>query len=593
VNVLRFLNDQLDRYAAGALSVHPFVALFAVEDARVADLRAELAGQDENTPYRGVSGLHTLRWIAVAPTKKGDEKDAAASGILLVLYIVHDGDVDDLLPLLARRAGAAVESVLRFTRQYPAADGGADGNPFIARLPDFLKKNRLPDGFFYRDLGPLEVPDADPTFVGDGTVAEIEDALEVQRSFEDFYAKHGQEEPPAALRAHFVSELARHRSPLPLTPLERAVPGEARWIRRVVEVSKRLQERMETTFTPATQHRGAHVKGHGLIKATFRVAPFAAEDAAFAVGVFATPGTQYEATIRPSNGFHRTKADEDRDTRGLAISLRLPPTSESRSASNPNERQPRQDFLLISHPSFFAPDIRQFTTLMSIFTSGSTLTQGLRAAAFVLGSGSFKPVRIVFQTIRKRLRHPLASTFYSATPYRLGERGVAKYSVEPADQGALLRFAGDASKPDFLRDALRDSLQAGPIELEFYLHVHAVDPAGDLSAIRDWVEDASLDWTKAGKGRPAARRIHAGTLRIEQGEDPTNASEMQSAEERTFNPWNALEEHRPLGSINRARWFIYRDSQKNRAAAGANVEASLKDGPPSGPAANNNAAAAE
>jgi len=37
----------------------------------------------------------------------------------------------------------------------------------------------------------------------------------------------------------------------------------------------------------------------------------------------------------------------------------------------------------------------------------------------------------------------------------------------------------------------------------------------------------------------------------------------------SFNPWNALHEHRPLGGINRARQKIYQESQTLRKSVGA------------------------
>lgn len=70
-------------------------------------------------------------------------------------------------------------------------------------------------------------------------------------------------------------------------------------------------------FRPDTYRRDAHPKGHGCVKATFKVDKV--EDR-FAFGVFAHPG-QYDAVIRYSSGNPKLQVDSIKDPRGMAVKL--------------------------------------------------------------------------------------------------------------------------------------------------------------------------------------------------------------------------------------------------------------------------------
>lgn len=51
--------------------------------------------------------------------------------------------------------------------------------------------------------------------------------------------------------------------------------------------------------------------------------------------------------------------------------------------------------------------------------------------------------------------------------------------------------------------------------------------------------------------------IEAGAPRIED----------EDCEKLAFNPWSGLKAHQPLGSLNRARWAVYRESKSFRTGA--------------------------
>ena len=72
------------------------------------------------------------------------------------------------------------------------------------------------------------------------------------------------------------------------------------------------------------------------------------------------------------------------------------------------------------------------------------------------------------------------------------------------------------------------------------------------------VEDSLVEWTEADS---PFRRV--ALIRIPK-QDISAPENLKIAEQLSFTPWHALPEHRPLGSINRARRVIYEAVSKFR-----------------------------
>ena len=563
-----------DRIASGSLRIHEFTALFAIDDH--ASVEALLDAQDEKPaePYGKVAGIHHFRWYVFEPKQKTGDREREKP-TALVLAIIFDGDTDDLLASLMHHAGKSVLAVLKHCRGFSE---GMDAK-------EFLKERRIRSGFLFRDLGTLAGPNDDPDYEGDASVMEIDDARGMQAEFESFYDANFRERSPQALREKFMAAFGERRTTLHLTRFERAVPTEARYVRKVVELNRRTQDQVRIAAGLKQPLRGQHAKSHALVRARFEVDKNL--DARFRHGVFAEPGAVFDAWIRPSNGSPERSADAGPDARGLTLRLEIdekgaPWSSAQRS---PGAAPKHQDFLLFSHPTFFAPDIKTFAILMSIFQTGTTATRLKKGVAYVLGSGKLAMLATIMKTLLRRVGHPLAAVFHSATPYLLGNDTPVKYSIEPRDGASLDRFAGDTKDPDFRRKALAASLSAGPIVLDFYVYAYA--EGAPVREVQDAVEDASIDWTRSQRSlryglsrwlKARATKVRVGTLtlpRIGSGADtqpdPTTNEALEAVEPLQFNPWNGLPAHRPLGSLNRARWFIYRDSASRRAPSLASL----------------------
>jgi hypothetical protein len=72
------------------------------------------------------------------------------------------------------------------------------------------------------------------------------------------------------------------------------------------------------------------------------------------------------------------------------------------------------------------------------------------------------------------------------------------------------------------------------------------------------VEDASVIWDEDDAPYQKVAR-----LTISQ-QDFSSAAALQNCERQRFNPWQSLEEHRPLGGINRVRRAVYSEAGEFR-----------------------------
>jgi hypothetical protein len=145
---------------------------------------------------------------------------------------------------------------------------------------------------------------------------------------------------------------------------------------------------------------------------------------------------------------------------------------------------------------------------------------------------------ILRQIENSRSSNPLETQYWSVTPYKLGI-GAVKYLVKPRLNGPPI--AATVESQDQLRAAMKLNLETRDAFLDFY-----VQP--QLDPVEQPIEDATQLWQ-------TSPQIVA-TIRIPcQSFD--SPEQMEFCENLSFNPWHALTEHRPLGSLNRLRRETY------------------------------------
>jgi len=297
-------------------------------------------------------------------------------------------------------------------------------------------------------------------------------------------------------------------------------PDEAATVAAFVDFLKAASLKRYPTGTMQRFNQGRH---SGCVTAEFTVLdPLAAP---LRVGLFAQPRT-YKAWIRFANASSQT--DRDKDVRGMSIKLFDVPGDNLTPAAS------TQDFVLNSHPIMVAPDTREFLELLKAMEAG-----GFQRVRYFLTHP--KSARVGLQARQQPSCH-LDIPYWSTTPYLFGPERAVKYFVRPPSG---LSAAPPANVTDtYLHDALRSRLAEGEAQFDFCVQFQ-------VDERRTPIEDAMVEWKESDSAYLPVARIRIPRQNVDATET------MQRCEEVAFNPWNCLREHRPLGSMNRARRDIY------------------------------------
>jgi len=570
---------------ARGLAMQELTCIFAVVDPSDRALSDALARQDarleeeyEEASGAGaafiasyaVPGLHSFRFTLIAPSAQSSGDEPPDAPTVLLMSLVFDGDQGDVLTVLYERMRPQLEEILQHAQ-------GFAGTSTVEQFVQFVLERRVRSGFFFRDIGLL----GDEAQPFDLTRSEMEQAVSLRADFLRFYAQH-RTDAPEALRAAF-EVWRRERGvglALPLSPFERHIPDEHRWIRRVVELTLRLQDRDARLDPARRKRRVAHSKHHGFMHATFEVLD--GLPPRYARGLFANPG-KYSAVVRTSNTTDTRRPDSKRDGRGISIKVldagrledavigpqpekRPDPCNDGLGVAQSSADAISQDFLLIANPTFFLEDVRDFTVFRSLIDVRVPYAW-LGMVAFALENPH--KTRIFMRAFFQLHDHPFDCTYHSMTPYALGEDTAVKYIVEAKDRTRFSLFRAPAGTDNALSVALRESLTHDPIVLDFYVHAPPPEQVDVEATTRDW-------------DRKKYPPVRVATITIPP-QDPTTPERLEQGERTVFNPWDARREHRPLGSLNRARLAIYRASAEARRAVGAAARPPREPRPPQGP----------
>jgi len=270
----------------------------------------------------------------------------------------------------------------------------------------------------------------------------------------------------------------------------------------------------------------------GCVRAEFTVPDGLPAD--LRVGLFATPGT-FKGHIRFANA--TSESDKDQDIRGMSIKLTGVPGMNLMPGST------EHDFVLFSHPVMLASTAREFLELLK-----ANEARGLKRITYFAMHPKSAAVGAAAEA--HHTCH-LDIPYFSATPYRFGAGKAVKYVVRPTS-------ARKSEKPrhlteSYLLDNMRTHLSQGDATFDFCVQFQT-DPE------KMPIEDAMVEW----KEKDSPYRTVA-TIRIP-SQAFESADQMHFAETIAFNPWNALQEHQPIGGMNRARKMIYTELSKLRHA---------------------------
>jgi hypothetical protein len=342
-------------------------------------------------------------------------------------------------------------------------------------------------------------------------------------------------------------------APIPYSAsVEVLEPDEGQTLQELIETLLKISK-----ITYADGHhalRSVHAKSHAILKGELAV--LANLPPELAQGIF-TAGSVYPVIMRFSSTPGDLLDDSVSTPRGLALKLigvpgdRLPGS----------EQDSTQDFIMINGPAFAAPNAKKFLGKLKLLAGTTDKAPHLKSALAATLRGAEKLLESVggqSGTLKslggEPATHPLGETYFTQVPMRFGSY-IAKLSLAPS--AALARLKGVPVAITKSPNALRETLQ------EFFRGSEAVwelraQLCRDLKKMP--VEDASVVWPE--ELSPFVPIAHL-TVPMQAAWSASRAAAVDDG--IAFSPWHGTTDHRPLGSVMRARKASYEASAKFRA----------------------------
>ena len=275
---------------------------------------------------------------------------------------------------------------------------------------------------------------------------------------------------------------------------------------------------------PAT--RPVFLRLHGVARGTFVVRPDL--DANLRVGVFGQRPA-YPAWVRFSGDVQPGRPDLS-GTAGVGLKLF---GVDGPKLLAPDEAATTHDFLLQNHDVFFVDTAKD----MCEFTCQSLNGRGDDYEA------AHPITKQILADMRKVVGSVLATPYWSGLPSRFGDGRYVKYKLEPE----AVPGDADAGDPFYLRADLIARLTRAEARFRFLVQFQTDDAAMPL-------DRATVRWDER-----ASSPVHVATLVLPR-QDIAARGQSAYGENLAFNPWHALREHEPVGSIAAARKVVYRAS---------------------------------
>lgn len=292
--------------------------------------------------------------------------------------------------------------------------------------------------------------------------------------------------------------------------------------------------------------RGLHAKAVGNVKGELEVLGDLPEPAR--AGLFEKPGT-YRAYVRFSNGAGTRQPDGKGDVRGVAIKVLGVP---GKKVIPGLEQAKTQDFLLIQSPAtpFRNPD--EFVGVV-LAVAGNPLLALPRIVRIFGPTRAVQVLKRFAQSIATPPASVATTRYFSAVPARCGAYAM-HYALEPKNQASA---KAPGTGPDYLSEELAERLRREPLVYDLRLQFY-------VDETRTPIEDASVEWREEDAPFVTVARLTLPTQDLASEPARKLAAYIESL---SFDPWHALEAHRPLGAMMRARNHAYRLSTEERKAA--------------------------
>ena len=332
--------------------------------------------------------------------------------------------------------------------------------------------------------------------------------------------------------------IAFHMRSNAIVTIEEIIPGdEPQQIQRATDNFINIIKETQTSYAT----RGAHTKGHACVKAYFDIREDI--DPQLQNGIFHTPGQRYKTWIRFSNGSSNIAKSDDgeKDSRGMAIKVfNLYSENLIREKDDPET----QDFLMHNSPAFFSTDLDDYNQLVESEDKIRYFLSGFNPLNWRL-----RELSHVIDTLTPPPQSPTSDEYFSNTAYKSGSHNI-KFMARSCTVASGDK-TGDQTDPDFLKNTLIEELDSESACMQFMVQLQDTDKLMPI-------EDPSILWKE--NDSPF---IPVAKITIPKQQFNTD-HQQQFCENLFFSPWNTLEQHRPIGALNRVRKIVYKASSNYR-----------------------------
>lgn len=301
-------------------------------------------------------------------------------------------------------------------------------------------------------------------------------------------------------------------------------------------------------------HRDAHAKSHAILKATLTVHDDLPPE--LAQGIFAEPRS-YEAVVRLSSAPGDIHTDRTPAPRGCAIKI----IGVEGERLLPEIGGHNQDFLMVNFPTLAFGTIGKYKKMLALLEKNASapagvqrMTTGAMRLAREAVEATGRTPGATLEGLGRDSNHVLGETYYTQAALRYGEH-VAKLSIAPKSDNVRALTGQQMGVKDFsaIRHLLVGFFRSEGAEYELRAQL-CTDPEAMP------VEDAAVLWEES-----ASPHRSIATLRIGPQDDAYSpARRIYGDDVLTFNPWNGVVAHQPLGSIMRIRKHAYERSTQYR-----------------------------
>ena len=357
--------------------------------------------------------------------------------------------------------------------------------------------------------------------------------------------------------------------------------------------------------------RDTHAKTHACVKADFQVNSDVPQE--FRVGLFANPGASYKAWIRFANGLGQLKHDIAGDARAMSVKI-MGVKGPKVLADFSDEELFTQDIIMNNAPTFFLDNAEDSKAFFGAEASGAINKFFVTSLINPVYPDGRKMVFNVLNSISKVEKNLLRASYWSVTPYSFGPDMKVKWVTNPcADRdysvyrglpdlnaaekaytskmGVYYRqfsplVKGNPDFPDmsyvrsgqFVAEAFRTLKLDDKYASQFSPTTHDYlrdNIVADLGEGRSGCFDIGIQVYTDEKNTPIEKPTIVwkskvqwlGQIKLPAQVGIASDEQIGFCENLSFNPWHALNEHKPLGELNTIRGMIYRGMSAHRHMA--------------------------